>query len=53
MEEGSISLFVLIWIGVAVLWSLRLAYRKRGAGAERVDQNMCPVPVCPADFVNP
>lgn len=23
------------------------------AGAERVDQNMCPVPVCPADFVNP
>lgn len=28
---GSIHLFVLIWIGVAVLWSLRLAYRKRGA----------------------
>ncbi|MEO8494094.1 MAG: type II secretion system F family protein [Planctomycetota bacterium] len=31
---GSISLFVLIWIGVAVLWSLRLAYRKRGAAAD-------------------
>ncbi len=28
---GSIHLFVLIWIGVAVLWSLRLAYRQRGA----------------------
>lgn len=31
---GSIHLFVLIWIGVAVLWSLRLAYRKRGAAAD-------------------
>ncbi|MEX0820421.1 MAG: type II secretion system F family protein [Pirellulaceae bacterium] len=31
---GSIHLFVLIWIGVAVLWSLRLAYRKRGAVAD-------------------
>ncbi len=31
---GSISLFVLIWIGVAVLWSLRLAYRKRGAASD-------------------
>ncbi|MCA9121831.1 MAG: type II secretion system F family protein [Planctomycetaceae bacterium] len=31
---GSIHLFVLIWIGVAVLWSLRLAYRRRGAAAD-------------------
>ncbi|MBC8353046.1 MAG: type II secretion system F family protein [Planctomycetes bacterium] len=31
---GSIHLFVLIWIGVAVLWSLRLAYRNRGSGAD-------------------
>lgn len=31
---GSIHLFVLIWIGVAVLWSLRLAYRRRGAVAD-------------------
>ncbi len=31
---GSITLFVLIIIGVAVLWSLRLAYRKRGASAD-------------------
>jgi hypothetical protein len=35
-----------------------LAYEIRlvqdaAAGAELVDQNMCPVPVCPADFVNP
>ncbi len=31
---GSIHLFVLTIIGVAVLWSLRLAYRKRGASAD-------------------
>ena len=31
---GAISLFVLIWIGVAVLWSIRLAYRARGAAAD-------------------
>jgi type IV pilus assembly protein PilC len=31
---GSIHLFVLIWIGVAVLWSVRLAYRSRGAVAD-------------------
>ena len=31
---GSIHLFVLIWIGVAVLWSVRLAYRNRGAVAD-------------------
>ena len=31
---GSIHLFVLIWVGVAVLWALRLAYRKRGAVAD-------------------
>ncbi|MDA1055299.1 MAG: type II secretion system F family protein [Planctomycetota bacterium] len=31
---GSISLFVLIVIGVALLWSIRLAYRKRGAASD-------------------
>ena len=31
---GSIHLFVLIWVGVAVLWSVRLAYRNRGAVAD-------------------
>jgi type IV pilus assembly protein PilC len=31
---GSIHLFVLIWIGIAVLWSVRLAYRKRGSSAD-------------------
>ena len=31
---GAISLFVLIWVGGAVLWSLRLAYRSRGAAAD-------------------
>ncbi len=35
-----------------------LAYEIRlvqdaAANVERIDQNMCPVPVCPADFVNP
>lgn len=33
-EFGSFTLFVLTIIGVAVLWSLRLAYRKRGASAD-------------------
>ena len=31
---GGFSLFVLIWIGIAVLWSIRLAYRARGAMAD-------------------
>lgn len=34
MEMGTLSLVVLIWIGVAVLWSMRLAYRRRGATAD-------------------
>lgn len=31
---GTLSLLVLIWIGIAVLWSVRLAYRKRRATAD-------------------
>lgn len=31
---GTLSLIVLIWIGIAVLWALRLAYRRRGAQAD-------------------
>ena len=32
--SGTLSLLVLVWIGIAVLWSLRLAYRNRGARAD-------------------